>query len=84
MTPGVLRIPPSFGVGRVAAVDQVRVAAILASGLAALAVGRRRVAMVRTYTRRADSRFSAIAPFPLFRWFARVKQRRSEWWLSYL
>jgi uncharacterized membrane protein len=25
-----------------------------------------------------------VALYPLCRWFARIKQRRSEWWLSYL
>ncbi len=57
---------------------------LLASGLVALAVWRRCRAIVRTYTRRAHSRFSVVALFPVCRWFARVKQRRSEWWLSYL
>lgn len=28
--------------------------------------------------------FVVVALYPLCRWFARIKQRRTEWWLSYL
>lgn len=28
--------------------------------------------------------FVVIAMYPLCRWFAALKQRRSDWWLSYV